>query len=359
MTKDHDGLRAPRSRASHSSTLQAPGSGSTSPPAAVEDPAARARGASVPTFAELAGDALALRASRWSSVATGRAFQRMLDVHVLPQLGGLPVDRIDVSAVMQVVLPHWQGPGSTGDRMLRATAIVMDLALVQGHRHSNPARAARQELPAVSRPRRPFPGVPHGDVAGALARIREAGRSGAARGDDMAALALELLILTIARPAIVRGANWDEFDLERRRWTIPAGRTLNDVSHLVPLSRQALDVLGRVRRLVGDTGRLFRYRSDGEWRLLSESALARLMRKLRLDGTPIGFRGAFCTWAAEVAGMPVVPVRAALGYLHFDPDPIVKANVRPTLLEPRRAYMQRWADHVAPDGQEDDGGTSR
>ena len=80
---------------------------------------APASGAAVPTFAGLAGDAIARRAPHWRDPRTERSYRQLLENHVLPHLGDLRVDRIDADAVARVVLPHWQGPapwvaGSSG-----------------------------------------------------------------------------------------------------------------------------------------------------------------------------------------------------------------------------------------------------
>jgi integrase len=45
----------------------------------------------------------------------------------------------------------------------------------------------------------------------------------------------------------VVGAKWSEFDLEQRVWTIPAARAKNKLSHRVPLSHLALELIRRAR----------------------------------------------------------------------------------------------------------------
>ena len=332
-------------------TRRAAGPRAVPPPAAAEPTDERPRGAAVPTFAELAEEFIARRAPQWRNPRTARSYRQLLDAYVLSHLGGLPVDRIDADAVARVVGPHWRGFDSRGGRILRQISTVMDFAVVQGHRDSNPVPSVRQRLPVVRRQPRQHPGIPHGEVAGVLARIRAAGRAGAGLGDDVAALALELLILTAARPGLVREARWDQFDLERRTWTIPAERMPSGELHVVPLSRQAMDVLDRVRRRVAGTGLLFQYRSGGGLRPLSAHKLAYFMRTLQLGVVPDGFRAGFCVWAAAVAGMPPELVKLALGHAPTRRDSL--PNVRPTRVEARREYMQRWADHVAPDGRED------
>ncbi len=56
-------------------------------------------------------------------------------------------------------------------------------------------------------------------------------------------LAIELQLLTGARPSEIRLATWDEFDLQQRVWTIPAERFKSDRDHKVHLSERAVEVL--------------------------------------------------------------------------------------------------------------------
>jgi len=57
--------------------------------------------------------------------------------------------------------------------------------------------------------------------------------------------ALQLLMLTCARPKNVRFAKWKEFRLERKVWLTPSKRTDKEADHVIHLSRQALELLDR------------------------------------------------------------------------------------------------------------------
>lgn len=61
--------------------------------------------------------------------------------------------------------------------------------------------------------------------------------------------ALQLLMLTCARPKNVRFAKWEEFRLDRKVWLTPSKRTDIRADHTIPLSRQALELLDRIKRL--------------------------------------------------------------------------------------------------------------
>ncbi|AAV81492.1 tyrosine-type recombinase/integrase [Idiomarina loihiensis] len=76
-------------------------------------------------------------------------------------------------------------------------------------------------------------------------------------GRELTALAIELLILTFVRSGELRGARWEEFDLDNKVWSIPAERMKMKRPHEVPLSAKALDVIKRIKRITGHYELLF------------------------------------------------------------------------------------------------------
>jgi integrase len=84
------------------------------------------------------------------------------------------------------------------------------------------------------------PALPYHDIGAFIKRLRE--RNGTA------AVALEFLILTSARSGEVRGATWQEFDLKKREWVIPAERMKARKEHRVPLSDRAVEFLRKSQR---------------------------------------------------------------------------------------------------------------
>ena len=61
--------------------------------------------------------------------------------------------------------------------------------------------------------------------------------------------ALRFLILTAARSGEVRGASWDEINLEKALWSLPAARMKNAKPHRVPLGKEAITILEKRRGL--------------------------------------------------------------------------------------------------------------
>ena len=61
------------------------------------------------------------------------------------------------------------------------------------------------------------------------------------------------MALTFVRTGELIGAKWEEVIIEVHRWDIPAERMKMRTPHIVPLSRQAQEVLATLRGLAGNS----------------------------------------------------------------------------------------------------------
>ena len=214
----------------------------------------------------------------------------------------------------------------------------MKWAVAQGHRTDNPAGdAISAALPNNNAQVTHRAALPHAQVGAAIAKVR---RSGAYRG---AVLSFEFLVLTAARSAEVRGATWDEFDLEAAVWTVPAKRMKAAREHRVPLSDRALAVLDEARELPQAGNLVF---PSQKGRRQGNHPMGKLMRRLEIGAVPHGFRSSFRDWAAECTEAPREVCELALA--HVNSDRVEAAYRRTDLFERRRVLMQQWADYLAP-----------
>ena len=150
--------------------------------------------------------------------------------------------------------------------------------------------------------------------------------------------AVRFLALTATRGHAVRQARWDEIDLARAIWTIPANRAKNREDFKVPLSHQALSVLHKAREYTGGVGLVFPSRR----RLpISESTMSKLFRENRIGSVPHGIRSTFREWCAEIG----VPKEVAEACLEHTLD-----KVRPALapVKDRRQVMEAWGQYLFP-----------
>jgi hypothetical protein len=158
---------------------------------------------------------------------------------------------------------------------------VLDRAKVEGHRSGeNPARwrgQLDQLLPKRQRLTRGHPAaMPYADVAAFMTDLR-------AR-EAVAARCLELTILTVARSGEALGARWEEFDLDRKIWTVPPERMKGGREHRVPLSGRALDILRALYEL-----RNGEYVFPGQKvnKPLSGMAMEMMLRRMKIENATV------------------------------------------------------------------------
>ena len=173
--------------------------------------------------------------------------------------------------------------------------------------------------------------MPYDKVPAFLGQVR--------KRDAIAALAIEFTILTAARTGEVIGAIWDEIDLEKMLWSIPATRMKGQRDHRVPLSRQAVDILKKLRKIrIG--AYVFPGRKPG--RPLSNMGMEMILRRMKVENATMhGFRSSFRDWVGNEANVAREVAEAALA--HIVGDAAERAYRREDALEKRRTLMQAWA----------------
>jgi len=146
--------------------------------------------------------------------------------------------------IRRVLQPIWHEKTVTAKRVRGRVEAVLNWATVSGHREGdNPARWAgnlKELLPAPSKIAKEtnHPALQIDDVSRWLTNLRAM--------DGMGRYALEFALLTASRSQEVRGARWDEIDLDAGLWVIPASRMKMDREHRVPLSTSAIELLRQI-----------------------------------------------------------------------------------------------------------------
>ncbi len=200
----------------------------------------------VPTFGDFADDYIKTHRPKFRNEKHARQWEMTMGDAYCKAIPSLPVSEIDTEAVLKVLQPIWQRVPETASRLRGRIENVLDAAKARGlHPGPNPATwrghlksllPARQRLTRGHHAALPYDAVP--DFISEL-RARE----------SLAALALEFTILTACRSGEVLGARWEELDLDKKVWTIPAIRMKAGHAHRVPLTDHALKILQSVPRL--------------------------------------------------------------------------------------------------------------
>jgi integrase len=252
------------------------------------------------TFDQAAERLISAKSPEWKNAKHAAQWVATLKTYASPTVGNMPVDQIELSHVVDILTPIWREKTETATRLRSRIEAVLSWATASGYRSGeNPARW-RGNLDAGILPRAGkirkvvhHAAVPIDDVPGFMAQLRQR--------EGVAARALEFLILTATRSGEVRGAQWSEIDLEAATWTIPAERMKAGKAHSVPLTAPALAILREIPRVAG-SDIVFWGASGGP---LSDMTLSAIMRRMKVDAVPHGFRSSFRDWASERTNYPL------------------------------------------------------
>ena len=299
------------------------------------DPRHRADG--IPTFEQALEMVIAIHEPNWKDGArSAEIWRASLRDYAMARLGRKPVNKITTSDVLAVLVPIWTEKRETARRVRQRIGAIMKWSVAEGHREDNPAgEAIGAALPNKGAPRTHQKALPHGEVGEALRKVKGSNAWPATK------LAFEFLVLTAARSGEVRGARWEEIDLEACTWTVPGIRIKAGREHRVPLAPLAIAILAEAQEISDGTGLVF---PSPRGKILSDMTLSKLVRELGIKAVPHGFRSSFRDWAAECSDSPREVCELALA--HVNSDRVEAAYRRSDLFERRRQLMEEWSEYI-------------
>lgn len=303
--------------------------------------AAKAHAAAV-TFAQVADMYIEAHEAGWRNDKHRQQWKNTLRDYVLPALGALPVAAVDTGAVMRIIEPLWREKTETASRVRGRIESILDYAKARGWRDGeNPARwrgHLDHLLPQRGKVQRVkhHDALPWRDCGVFMQQLRQS--------SGISARCLEFAILTAARSGEVRGARWQEIDMDHATWSIPGERMKAGREHRVPLSDAAMDVLRQMAKL-GSEPDAFIFPGGRTGSPLSDVAVTKAAHAAGGDCTVHGFRSTFRDWCAESTNHPREVAEAALA--HTVRDKTEAAYQRGDLLERRRRLMADWATFCA------------
>ena len=249
---------------------------------------------------------------------------------------------IKTDDVLQVIRPIWDTKQETASRVRQRIERILDAAKAQGLRSGdNPAawRGNLKELMANPKngKRAHHPAVPYDEMPVFITDLR--------KRNSISALALEFTILCASRTAETIGADWTEFDLAKKIWTVPGERMKAGREHRVPLPERAVEILKSLI-VPGVTPKGIVFPGSKRGTALSNMAMLECVRGLRGNGTTVhGFRSTFRDWAGDKTTFPRDVAEAALA--HVLKDKTEAAYRRSTALERRRELMEAWSVYLS------------
>jgi integrase len=263
---------------------------------------------------------------------------RRFERDIFPWIGGRPIAEVTAPELLAVVRRiENRGALETAHRALGNCGQVFRYGVATG-------RAMRD---------------PCGDLRGALAPVKGEHFAATTEPKRVAELlramdgyegtltvrcALRLAPLVFVRPGELRKAEWADIDLDAAEWRYTVTKT--STPHIVPLSRQAVEILHELNPLTG-RGRFVFPGARSNGRPMSDNAILAAMRRMGVGKDEMsghGFRAVARTILDEVLGVRPDYIEHQLA--HAVRDPNGRAYNRTAHLPERRKMMQQWADYL-------------
>jgi len=300
--------------------------------------ALKAAQANEDSFETIAREWFARKSPAWAESHYSKVITR-LEKDIFPRIGFKPINEITAPELLTVLrFIEERGAVDTAHRAKQNCSQIFRYAIATGRAERDPAADLRGALHST-RKNHYSTIVEPAKIVGLMRAIE--GYSGSL----IVRCALRFAPLVFVRPGELRNAEWTEIDFANAEWRIPAAKMKMKTMHLVPLSRQALDILREILPITGEGKYIF----PGErtrTRPMSNNTVNAALRRLgysKEEMTGHGFRAMASTRLHEI-GWPSDVIERQLA--HVERNPVKAAYCHAEYLPERRKMMQTWADYL-------------
>lgn len=312
----------------------------TAPPESPEPESPQPEPDRADAWDKIARGYVAYRKRRGANWRTMAKLERQVE-QTIDALGTRPVGEITAQDILALVRPIEEaGKIEAAHEVRSRCAQVLDYAEAMGHPNANPARRVVGAM--LPRRRGKWPGLTDPAEVGQLMRdIR-----GYQQCEPETRWGLLLSAYLFPRSEQLRGATWDEIDVDAAMWEVPGARMkgADAQDHLVPLPRQALAILQEIKDYTGGAGYVLPS-PRGLNQKMSEGAFNMLLRRIGYDTRRQhchhGFRTTASTTLNEM-GFNRDWIERQLS--HIEKDAVRGAYNKAQYIEGRKRMMQEYAD---------------
>jgi integrase len=259
---------------------------------------------------------------------------------LFPWLGSRPIVSIEADELLETIRRiEARGALDSAHRCHGYCGQIFRYAIATARAKRNPASELRGALPPAKGGH--FASITDPDKVGELLRAIDGYEGGL-----VTRCALRLAPLTFVRPGELRTAEWSHVDLVTSEWRIPAERMKMNEDLIVPLSRQAREIIFELQPATG-TGKYLFPSLQGAARPMSENTINGALRRLGFASdqmTGHGFRAMARTLLDEVLEYRVEWIEHQLA--HEVKDHNGRAYNRTAFLKGRKEMMQGWANYL-------------
>lgn len=272
----------------------------------------------------------------WEEITKKRR-QDMLKRVVFPHIGKLPLRQISPAQILDVLTKAAENNGVTvKDEAKRTLWGIFEMALETDRVDSNPVRQWRGVLPANKTQHKQA--LSKEEIGRLLRDI-----SGYERNFQTVG-ALLLMWLTLCRPNEVIGARWCEINLDAGTWLIPAERMKKRREHKVPLPRQAVELLRRLKEINGHREHVFPNRDD-RTKPMTDATLRQALKYLKWS-TKFSPHATRTTGSTRLHEMGFNSDWIERQLAHIDQNNVRRTYNHADYFSDRAKMMQVWADYL-------------
>jgi len=293
--------------------------------------------------AEMSFESVARKWWEWWSIGKSprhaETLLNRLEADVFPGIGYLFVDAVEPRHIRDILLTiETRGASDVAKRAHQSIGQIFRFAIARELASRNPAAEFKPRDVLAATQSENFAHVDENDLPELLVKMDNY------NGDALTRLGLKLLAYCFPRTSELIEAPWTEFNLDRARWDIPAERMKMKTPHIVPLARQAVEVLRALKLLTGN-GKLVFPGANDKNKPMSNNTLLYALYRLGYQGrmTGHGFRGLASTILNE---NDFDDEHVDLQLAHMKRNKVAAAYNHAKYLKQRTAMMQWWADYL-------------
>jgi len=265
-----------------------------------------------------------------------------LNQDIFPKIGNVPIDQITSPILLKVIQDiENRGASEMAKRALQVCSNIFDYGIATSRCNNNPSTALKNALQPKKTTH--YPCIPIQEMPKLVKDIY----TNTGRLYPTTLNALKFVMLVFVRNKELIGTKWQEFDFENKQWHIPAERMKMKIPHIVPLSKQVIELLENQKqysRFAPDD-----YTFPSQIKLnhhISNGTILKALERMDYKGrmTGHGFRTLAMTGIVEKLGYrEKIP---DLQLAHAERNKVMASYNRSELLAERTKMMQDWADYI-------------
>lgn len=276
------------------------------------------------------------QAPTWTAQYT-KVLKRRLEKNLFPFIGSIPVNEVTAPDLLRTLKKiEARGAIDLTHRMHQVASQILRYAIATKRAEKDVSADLRGAFQTQKKKHHAY--LKEGELPEFLVKLD------GYEGEQQTQTALKLLLLTFVRTGELRGAKWEEINFDKAEWRIPAERMKMDELHIVPLSKQAIELFKKQQQISHNREYVFP-NSQKPQSFMSENTMLYAIYRMGYHSraTGHGFRATASTILNEHGYKPDVIERQLA---HGERNAVRAAYNHAQHLPERRKMMDWWGDYI-------------